>query len=134
ISGRNRPAAAITMVLLAVVGCTTLLWGHLPARLTTTASRADRAILWTIRYANPLLAANDAVSPPTQFDWPHHGWMYRHYGIIGESRLLGQPNWACATMLYLVVAAIAGAASLTIGSRVSCPPQGATARSPSGRG
>jgi hypothetical protein len=101
---RSAGIATVVGVAIMVIGCTSLMWGHLPDRPFATGSSADRAVLAAVRYTNPLLAAHDAVN----FDWAHHGQMYAHYGIIGESRLLGLPDWLIACGWYLAVAVALG--------------------------
>ncbi len=99
------PAGGIAATV-AVVACSTLLWGHLIVRPFRAGSPGDTAALAVVRYANPLLAANAAVNPPTRFDWPHHGQMYRRYGIIGEARAWPLPNWPTACGLYAGIAVL----------------------------
>jgi hypothetical protein len=105
---RSPGLAAIVGVAIMVVGCTSLMWGHLVDRPFATGSPGDRAARAAVRYVNPLLAANDAITPPTSFDWAHHEHMYSHYGIIGESQVIGLPNWPVACGWYLAVAAVLG--------------------------
>lgn len=115
--GGSMGGSAGIAVLLAVLGMTTLIWGHLPARLVRADSAGGRAVLTVVRYANPLLAANDALNPPTRFDWSRHGWMYSRYGIIGEARQLGLPGWPIACGIYLAVAAVLAGAGLIVRRR-----------------
>jgi hypothetical protein len=96
--------AVAAAVAAAVVGCSSLLWGHLPDRLCRPTSAADKAVLAVVRYGNPLLAADDAINPPTRFDWPHYGRMYQA-GLIGEARLWPLPRWPIACVVYLGLAA-----------------------------
>jgi hypothetical protein len=101
---RSAGLAIMVGVAIMVVGCTSLAWGHLLDRPFATGTPADRAVLAVVQYANPLLSAHDAVA----FDWAHHGQMYAHYGIIGESRVLGLPDWRIACGWYLAIAAALG--------------------------
>ncbi|MCG3181577.1 MAG: hypothetical protein BIFFINMI_03975 [Phycisphaerae bacterium] len=104
--------AAAAATLLAVVACTSLLWGHLPLRLTRQGAPADSAIMAVVRYADPLLAANDAVNPPTSFSWSHRPLMYGRYSVVGESRTWLLPSWWAAGLIYLLAAAVFVAAGL----------------------
>ena len=116
-ASRAGGAAALAAVLLAAAAMTTLVWGHLPDKLVAAGSAGDRAVMAVIRYGNPLLAANDAVNPPTRFDWTHTGWMYRRYGIIGEARLVRVPSWPVACGAYLVAAAALAGLGLLVRRR-----------------
>jgi hypothetical protein len=115
--GGRAGLAMLIAVALAVVCMSTLLWGHLPLRAAEPNSDADAAALAVVRYANPLLAANDAINPPTAFVWTHHGLMYRKLGIVGESRAPAMPDWSRACMVYLLAALVLTAAGVAIRGR-----------------
>jgi len=108
LGGGAGPAAA-GAIAAAVVACTSLLWGHLPLEPVASNSAASDVLLTVVRYVNPLLAANDALNPPTTFDWPRHGQMYHRWGIVGEARAWTLPLWWRASLAYLAVASFVGA-------------------------
>ena len=115
---RSTGPAAIAGLAVMVVACTSLVWGHLPCRLTSGNASARHTAVLVVRYLNPLLAANDALnaggqggagSAGVRFFWPQHGWMYAHYGLIGSDQAPALPDWLFACGIYLLVAGIMAA-------------------------